>query len=175
MKNIKLILLLPSLLMPVGFAHAATSFGVSPSIGIATIQNIDGYKDSGFLRLDGNYYPIKQLGLSVFGTQYQDFESSRNASNVDIELNGFGVGVTGRWPVHKHVQPYIRAEYFRWNAEASGLGRTLGKDNGGSAGLAIGMQFPIYRIFGIKAEASGYNNVSGADIRQLSVGVTLEF
>jgi len=83
--------------------------------------------------------------------------------------------VTGRWPVHPHIQPYVRLDYLLWNVEATGLGRTLAKDSGGSAGFAVGVQFPIKSIYGIKAEVSGYNNVSGADIRQLSLGATFEF
>ena len=47
---------------------------------------------------------------------------------------------------------------------ATGLGRTLTKDK--EVVQVCGRMHPIRRIFGIKAEVSGYNNVSGADIRQ---------
>ena len=94
---------------------------------------------------------------------------------VAIKLRGAGLSVTGRWPVSVHVQPYVRADYLFWQAEATGLGRTLAKDNGRSPGLALGAQFPIKGMFGVKAEVAGYNNVSGADIRQFSVGLTLDF
>lgn len=168
-------LLLSLLLLTATRVYAESSFIVSPSLGVASISNIDGYNSSAFLRVDGSFYPLPQLGFNVFVAGYPGFDSSGSGNNVSIKITGYGAGVTGRWPVHPHMQPYVRVDYMKWNAEAAGLGRTLAKDNGGSAGLAMGMQFPIKKIFGIKAEASGYNNVSGADIRQFSVGLTLEF
>lgn len=168
-------LLLSLLLLSATHVHAESSFVVSPSAGGASVANIDGYRQSPFVRVDGSFHPLPQFGINVFVAHYPGFDSGGGGNNVSIKINGYGAGVTGRWPVHPHAQPYVRADYMRWSAEASGLGRTLAKDNGGSAGLAVGMQFPIKRIFGIKVEASGYNNVSGADIRHLSLGLTLEF
>jgi hypothetical protein len=163
------------LLLSATHVYAESSFLVSPSVGGASISNINGYKTSPFLRVDGSFYPIPQFGVSVFAAGYPGFDSSGGGNAVSIRINGVGAGVTGKWPVHPHAQPYVRLDYMLWNAEATGLGRTLAKDKGGSAGLAVGMQFPIISIFGIKAEVSGYNNVSGADIRQFSVGATFEF
>jgi len=157
-------------------AHARDmSFTVSPSTGMATISNMDGYDDAPFLRIYGGFHPLPQLGLYAFGVDYADFDSNRGSNNVTIKVNGFGVGVMGRWPAHRHVGPYIRADYFRWYAELEALGRTLAKDNGGSPGLAVGIQFPIWRMIGVNAEFAGYNDVSGADLRQASVGVKFEF
>lgn len=163
------------LLLSAAQARAESSFIISPSVGGASISNIDGYDISPFVRIDGSFHPVPQFGLNVFVAHYPGFDSSGGGNDVSIKINGYGAGLTGRWPVHPHAQPYVRVDYMRWRAEATGLGRTLAKDQGGSAGLAVGMQFPIKKIFGIKAEASGYNNVSGADIRQFSVGLTLEF
>lgn len=168
-------LLLSLLLLSATNASAEKSFVVSPSVGSTSISNIDGYKNSPFLRVDGSFYPLAQFGINVFVTSYPGFDNRGNGNDITIKLTGYGAGVTGRWPVHPHVQPYVRVDYMKWDAKATGLGRTLAKDKGGSAGLAVGMQFPIKKIFGIKAEVSGYNNVSGADIRQLSLGLTLEF
>jgi hypothetical protein len=117
---------------------------------------------------------MPEVGVGVFVTSYPGFKSSAG-NEVTIKVKGYGVGVTGRWPVHPYAQPYVRLDYMRWDAEAEGLGRTLAKDSGGSAGLALGAQFPIAGFFGLKAEVSGYNNVSGADIRQFSVGAMFEF
>jgi hypothetical protein len=111
----------------------------------------------------------------LFGVQYEGFESSGSGNAVKIKLSGFGPGVTGRWPVHPNVQPYVRLDYMFWNAESIALGRTLAKEDGGSAGLALGVHFPIKRIFGAKVEVSRYNNVSGADIQQVLVGAVFEF
>lgn len=168
-------LLLSLLLLPATHVHAGSSFVISPSVGGASISNIDGYKISPFVRVDGSFHPLPQFGINVFVAHYPGFDSSGGGNDVSIKINGFGAGVTGRWPVHPHAQPYVRLDYMRWDAEATGIGRTLAKDKGGSAGFAAGMQFPIRRIFGIKAEVSGYNNVSGADIRQFSLGLLLEF
>ncbi len=163
------------LLLSATHVHAASSFVISPSVGSASISNISGYKSSTFLRLDGSFHPIPQLGVGVSLVGYPRFDSNGGGNNVSIKVTGYGAGVTGRWPVHPHVQPYVRVDHILWNAEVTGLGRTLAKDKGGSPGLAVGMQFPIKSIFGIKAEVSGYNNVSGADIRQFSLGATFEF
>lgn len=168
-------LLLSLLLLSAPHAHADKSFIVSPSVGGASISNIDGYNNSPYLRIDGSFHPLPEFGVNVFVAGYGGFDTSGGGNDVTIRLNGYGAGMTGRWPVHPHVQPYVRLDYMLWNAEATGLGRTLAKDKGGSAGLAVGMQFPIRSIFGIKTELSGYNNVSGADIRQFSLGLTLEF
>lgn len=167
-------LLLSLLLLSATHAYAERSFVVSPSVGDASISNISGYNKSSFLRVDGSFYPLPQFGVNLFAVSYPGFKSS-GGTNVAIKLNGVGAGVTGRWPVHPHVQPYVRLDYMQWNAESTALGRTLAKDKGGSAGLAVGVQFPIRSIFGIKAEASGYNKVSGANIRQFSLGATFEF
>ncbi|HLZ33924.1 MAG TPA: outer membrane beta-barrel protein [Nitrospira sp.] len=168
-------LLLSLLLLSANHAYAERTYVVSPSVGSASISNINGYRNSPFLRVDGTFYPIPEFGVGLFVADYSGFNSNVGGSEVGIKVTGGGAGVTGRWPVHPHAQPYFRVDYMRWNAEATGFGRTLAKDRGGSAGLALGVQFPIRRMFGVKAEAAGYNNVSGADIRQLSVGLTLEF
>lgn len=168
-------LFLAMLLLSATHVHAESSFIVSPSLGGASISNIDGYNNSPFLRVDGSFYPLPQLGVNVFVAHYPSFDSSGGASKVNIRVNGYGAGVTGRWPVHPHMQPFVRLDYMRWDAKATGIGRTLAKDKGGSAGFAVGMQFPIKRVFGIKAEVAGYNNVSGADIRQFSLGLVFEF
>jgi len=150
------------------------SFVISPSVGRASISNIDGYEKSRFVRIDGSLYPQPQFGIGVFAARYPAFDASGSGNNVSIKLDGYGAGMTGRWSFNQNVQAYVRVEYMRWKVEASGLNRTLAKDEGGSAGLAVGMQFPVKGSFGIKAEAAGYNNVSGADIRQLSLGLTFE-
>lgn len=168
-------LFLSLLLLSTAHVRAESTFIISPSVGGASISNIGGYDKSPFVRIDGSFHPLPQFGINVFVAHYPGFDASGGGNDVSIKINGYGAGVTGRWPVHPHAQPYVRVDYMRWDAEATGLGRTLAKDKGGSAGLAVGMQFPIRRIFGIKAELSGYNNVSGADIRQLSLGLTLEF
>lgn len=168
-------LLLSLLLSSATHAYAESSFVISPSVGSASITNIDGYKNSPFVRVDGSFHPLPQFGVNVFVAGYPGFDSSGNGNAVSIKINGYGVGVTGRWPAHPHMQPYVRLDYMQWNAEATGLGRTLAKEGGGSAGLAVGIQFPIKKFFGIKAEVSGYNNVTGADIRQFSLGPTFEF
>lgn len=163
------------LLLPATQLHAKLSFAVSPSLGIATITNIDGYNDAHFLRIDGSFYPLPQVAVNLFATKYADFENSGAGSDVAIELQGGGVGVIGRWPVHEHFMPYLRAEYLLWSAKATGLDRTLAEDDGSSAGLAIGAHFPIKNIYGIKTEFAGYNDVSGANLRQFSVGLMFEF
>lgn len=168
-------LLLSLLLLPAAHVHAENSFVVSPSVGAASISNIDGYKTAAYLRVDGSFYLLPQLGVNVFVANYPGFDSSGSGNEVTIKMNGYGAGVLGKWPVHPHVQPYVRVDYMLWNAEATGLGRTLAKDRGGSAGFAVGMQFPIISLFGVRAEVAGYNNISGADIRQISVGATFEF
>ena len=174
MKSLFRRLLFSMLLLSATQAYAEKSFMVSPSLGRASISNINGYGDANFLRVDGSFYPIPEFGLNVFAAQYSDFKSSSGTA-VAIKMNGYGAGVIGKWPVHENVQPYVRADYMSWNAEASAFGRSLSKDNGGSPGLALGVQFPIKRMFGVKAEVAGYNNISGANIRQFSVGLTLKF
>lgn len=168
-------LLLSLLLLTATHAYADSSFVVSPSVGSASVSNINGYKNSSYLRVDGSFHPLPEFGINLFVAGYSGFNSSGSGNSVAIKLNGYGAGVTGKWPVHPHAQPYVRIDHMRWNAEATGLGRTLAKDKGGSTGLAVGMQFPIKSIYGIKAEMSGYNNVSGADIRQFSLGLTIVF
>jgi hypothetical protein len=168
-------LLLSLLLLSATHVYAESSFVVSPLVGSASISNITSYNNSPYLRVDGSFHPIPQFGINLFVAGYSGFRSSGGGNDVTIKLNGAGAGVTGRWPVHPHVQPYVRLDYMLWNAESTGLGRTLAKDKGGSAGLAVGAQFPIKSIYGVKAEVSGYNNVSGADIRQFSLGLALEF
>lgn len=155
-------------------SYAQLGFEVAPSVGAATITNIDGYNDTTFIRVDGSFYPLPQLAANLFVIGYNDFETS-SGNAVAISLRGGGAGVIGKWPVNAHFMPYARAEYFHWNAEATALNRTVGKDKGNSFGLALGAEFPIKKIFGAKAEVSGYNDVSGANIRQISVGMTLSF
>lgn len=174
MRHFTCSILLPLLLLT-SQANAESSFFVSPSIGNASIQNIKGYGEATFLRVDGRYHPIPEVGVGIFAALYDGFRSNSEGNPVDISLNGYGVGVTGKWPVHPHVQPYVRLDYMIWNAESTGLYRTLGKDKGGSPGIALGIQVPIKKIFGVRAEVSNYNNVSGANIRQFLVGLTLEF
>jgi hypothetical protein len=168
-------LLLSLLLLSATHVYARGVFVVSPSVGEASIGNLNGYDNSLFVRVDGSYQPIPQFGVNLFAASYSGFKSNGGGTGVTIKLNGYGAGVTGRWPVQPYMQPYVRVDYMLWNAESTGLGRTLAKDHGGSAGLAVGMQFPIKSIYGVKVEIFRYNNVSGANIRQLSLGLTLDF
>jgi hypothetical protein len=165
---------LASLLLLATPARAEISFAVAPSVGGATISNFSNYRDSAFARVDGTFFLLPEFGFNVFGTGYSGFET-RNGNEITIKVSGVGAGVIGRWPVHPHVQPYARLEYFSWRAEASGLNTTLGTESGGSPGLAIGLHFPIKKFFGLKAEVAGYNKVSDANIRQISIGGMFEF
>ena len=164
-------------------AVTAASFMVSNSAGTASISNLDSYDDVMYLRLDVGFFPIPQIGFNIFINNYDDFQYneadslfSNTATNaVDLVLKGRGVGVTGRWPVNAHFQPYLRAEYFDWDLEARSLDRTVGKDSGGNLGIAVGAHFPIRKFFGFKAEAIQYNDISGADIDHLALGLVFEF
>lgn len=169
-------LLLPLLLLSATHAYAERHFVVSPSVGSSSVSNIKGYKDAAFVRVDGSYFPVPVFGVNVFGAGYEDFKSSSSGQAISIKMSGYGVGVIGKWPLHERVHPYIRADYMRWKAEVSALGKNpLASDSGGSAGLALGAQFPIWNRIGVKAEFSGYNKISDANLRQFSVGVTVEF
>lgn len=137
-------------------AHAERTFAVTPSVGIGS-SNLEGARKGPFVRVDGSFYPTPQFGIGLFAAGY-------------FGLNGYGAGLTGIWPAHPDVQPYVRVDYMLWNA--TGLNRN---GSGGSAGLAVGAQFPINGIFGFKAEVSGYNHVSGEDIRQFSLGLMFQF
>jgi hypothetical protein len=168
-------LLFSLLLLSATQAYARGTFVISPSVGSASISNISGYKESSVARLDAGYFPLPELGVGLFGIGYSDFKSNGSGNAVAIKLSGYGPSVTGRWPVHPNVQPYVRLDYLFWKAESTGLGRTLANDKGGSAGLAAGVHFPIKRFLGAKVEVSRYNNVSGADIQQFSIGAVFEF
>ncbi|HEY0666195.1 MAG TPA: outer membrane beta-barrel protein [Gallionella sp.] len=167
-------LLFTLVLLSAAQAHAEMTYQVAPSVGNASISKPDGYNDSSYIRIDGSFHPVPQFAANLFVASYTGFKSA-SGNDVTIKVNGYGAGVTGRWPVHPHVHPYVRLDYMLWRAEAVSLDRTLAEDSGGSAGLALGMQFPIRGIYGVKAEFSGYNDVSGADIRQFSLGATFEF
>lgn len=159
----------------------AASFMVSNSLGSASISNIDGYEDATYFRLDGSFFLFPQLGFNIFAVDYNDFDYNNSdfgvtpTNRVSLALKGNGLGVTGRWPMHPHFQPYARAEYFNWDLEARSLNRTIGKDSGGSMGVAVGAQFPIRRFFGLKAEMLRYEDISGADINHMAIGLTFEF
>jgi hypothetical protein len=163
------------LLLSATHAYARGTFAISPSAGSASISNVSGYKESSFARVDAGYFPLPELGVGLFGITYSDFKSSGSGNAVAIKLSGYGPSVTGRWPVHPNVQPFVRLDYLVWRAESTGLGRSLANDKGGSAGFAAGVHFPIKGLFGAKVEMSRYNNVSGANIQQFSVGAVFEF
>ncbi len=171
------------LLFAVSPVVTAASFMVSNSAGSASISNLDGYDNAMYLRLDVGYFPIPQIGFNIFINDYDDFQYneayslfSNTATNaVDLVLKGRGVGVTGRWPINTHFQPYLRAEYYDWDLEARSLNRTVGKDSGGNLGIVVGAQFPVRKFFGFKAEAIRYNDISGADIDHLALGLVFEF
>ena len=94
---------------------------------------------------------------------------------MTLSLGGYGAGVIGRWPLHENVQPFARADYLFWEMKANSMGKVVGKDNGASLGLALGVEFPIKGFFGLKVEALRYNDISGADIDHVSFGATFEF
>ncbi|MBU1425003.1 MAG: porin family protein [Gammaproteobacteria bacterium] len=163
------------LLLSATQAYAGGTFVVSGMAGGASPGDGSGYNNSTLVRLDGGYFLLPEFGFNLSVANYNGFKTSGSGTEIDIKITGGALGVVGKWPVHPHVQPYVRLDYMRWNAEATGLNRTLGKDQGGSAGLAVGVQVPIKKIFGAKAEVSGYNNVSGVNIRQIAIGWVLEF
>lgn len=173
------------LLLSCGQAFAAPTFILSPSVGEASISDIDDYSSAAYLRIDATLFIKPQLGLNFFLTDSSDFrlndadyryyDSSNLEHPVSLYLKGRGIGVTGKWPLHPHVQPYVRADYFDWKLEARALNRTVGRDHGGSIGLAIGVQLPLYSRFGIKAEALRYFDISGTDIDQLALGWTFAY
>lgn len=169
-------LLFVLLLTTGGTAVAEQSFMISPSFGKASVNDIDDYGNATHIRLDGTYYIIPEFGLNLFATNYAAFETSSGyGSDASIDLDGYGIGFVGRWPAHAHIQPYLRAEFFAWDAELTAFGHTIGKDSDYSAGIALGLQLPIASVFGLKLEGERYYDVSGADIDQLTFGVTFEF
>ena len=149
-------LFFPLLLLSATSAHAERTFAVAPSVGVAS-SNVEGSNKGVFGRVDATYYPTPQFGIGLFSTGYYGF-------------TGYGAGLTGIWPVHPHVEPYVRVDYMVWNNV--GLNRS---GSGVSAGLALGVQFPIKGIFGVKAEVAGYNNVNGEDVTQFSLGLMFQF
>lgn len=155
--------------------YDAHTVALAGSIGKASINNIDGYQSANNLRIDAIFYPLDWLETNAFYTRYADFKPHTGSNGVAIQVSGFGAGVTGRWQMHPQMQPFVRIEYLRWDAEASALNRVLARDRGGSAGLALGAQFPMSNTYALKAEASGFNDVSGAHIRQFSLGMMFEF
>ncbi|MES0328486.1 MAG: hypothetical protein ABUK13_09890 [Gammaproteobacteria bacterium] len=158
---------------------AETSFIVSPSFGAASVNNINGYQDTTYARVDGSVYLSPQLGLNLFYADYDDFEGNSGGTPVSLSLSGYGFGVIGKWPLYRQMQPFIRGEFFAWDSEAYSLGGTVGIDSGFSAGLALGVQFPIefsIKYFtGLKIEVLRYNDISGADIDQFSFGALFKF
>lgn len=160
-------------------ATAETSFIVSPGIGKASINNINGYKDTAYIRVDGSFFPLPQLGFNLFYTDYADFESNSGGTPVSLSLRGYGIGALGTWPLNHQVQPFARGEYFTWDSEAYSLGVTAGKDRGSSIGLALGVQFPlklnIKKFTGLKVEVLRYKDISSADIDQFSFAAIFEF
>lgn len=164
------------LLATSGTTVAEQSFMISPSFGKASVSDVDNYENSTHLRFDGTYYIIPEFGLNLFVTDYAAFETSLDyGSEASIDLDGYGIGFVGRWPAHSHIQPYLRAEYFAWDAELTAFGHTIGKDSDYSTGIALGLQLPIASVFGLKLEGERYYDVSGADIDQLTFGLTFEF
>lgn len=163
------------LLLSATQAYARGTFVVSGMAGSASPGTGSGFSNSNLVRLDGGYFLLPEFGFNLSVANYNSFTSLGSGTRIDIKITGGALGVVGKWPVHPHVQPYVRLDYMRWNAKATGLNRTLGTDQGGSAGLAVGVQVPIKKIFGAKAEVSGYNNVSGVNIRQIAIGWVLEF
>src|ERR1022692_2754347 len=91
-------LLLSLWLLAATQAYAEQSYAISPSVGNASISNINGYNSSPYLRLDGSLFPIPQLGINLFAASYSGFNSS-GGTNVAIKLNGYGAGGTGRGPI----------------------------------------------------------------------------
>ena len=163
------------LLSSVSNSHAESSFVFTPSIGTATVSNISGYSSAFSSRFDGLFFIIPQLGFNVFYNNYEDFKTTGSGTPVSLSLIRYGLGIIARWPINKHVQPYVRAEYFSWDSKAKSLGNTIGTDKGYSNGLALGIHFPIKRFFGLKLELQRSNNVSGATIDQVSLGTAFEF
>lgn len=156
-------------------AHAESSFVVTPSIGTATVSNIDGYSSAFSTRFDALFFIIPQLGFNIFYNNYDDFKTTGSGTPVSLSLYRYGLGAIARWPINKHIEPFIRAEYFSWNSEAKSLGYTIGADKGNSSGVALGIHFPIKKFFGLKLELQRSNEVSGATIDQFSLGTAFEF
>lgn len=168
-------LLFSLLLFPISEVYADNTLMISPSVGTASVSNIDGYDNSQFFRVDGTLFPIPQVGINIFAVNYQDFENNSGANSVKLTLEGQGFGLIGRWPINEQLQPYLRLEYFSWDVELKAFSHTISKDSSNSTGLGLGVQFTLSSGFGLKLEAMRYNDVSGADINQLALGATFEF
>ena len=167
-------LLLTVVLVSASATAAESTFMVSPVLGVAseTAGNVD---DSRYMRIDGSFYPLPQLGINLFFIRYDDFEAKGGGVPVSISLGGGGAGVIGRWRPAEYVEPFVRAEYLLWNSEATSLNQTLGSDSGGSFGIATGAMFPITSLFGLKLELLRYAEISGSDFNHLSLGLMFEF
>lgn len=163
------------LLAASGTTMAEQSFMISPSFGKASVSNIDDYDDSTHIRIDGSYFIIPEFGINLFAANYSDFETSTDNGTAAISLETYGIGLIGRWQAHPHIQPYLRADFFHWDAELTAFGDTTGSERDYSSSVALGVLFPIASIFGLKLEGQRYDDISGADINQLSFGVTFEF
>ncbi len=169
------------LLLLFGSQAVADDLGVlSIASGKASVSNIDGYDKSSYYRWDGVFFFTPRWGVNVFITGYEDFvpstsPSATTTSPVTLNLDTKGLGLTHRWPLYPHFQPFIRAEFLDWQLEANAFARRVGKDRGKSLGVALGFDLPSRNALGLRAEAIRYSDISGADIDQLSVGLTIRF
>ena len=154
---------------------AEKSFMISADLGTASINNISGYENTAYARVDSSFYFLPQYAINLFYADYKNFETNSGATPVSLSLNGYGIGITGVCPLYSQVQPYARIEYFTWDNNVYSLGNKVGSDSDFNTGLALGVIIPIKSIFGLKAEVMRYNDISGADIDQLSFGAFFKF
>lgn len=146
--------------------EADQSVMLSPSIGFTSSNDIEGKYNSSFMRADYAFFPETEYGFGLFFANHSDFLFL--SSTI---ISGYGIGVTRRWSLLKHFQPYLRADLFSWEI----YDNHSKIDSGYSPGFTIGLQLPIWDFFSYKLEASQFFDINGTDIEQFGVGTTFEF
>jgi len=171
--------LLATILVSAGSAHADNGFSVGASIGYANIENNDpafdfdandtGYKFfanysfANYLGFEGGFVDFGEPGDDVLGLPGK------------IDAQGYTLYAVGRLPLAESVELFGKAGVISWDADSIVDGSLVGADNGDDLALGFGASWNANGTLGLRAEYEWFDIPDADNVWMASLGLVLRF
>ncbi|MBL4622396.1 MAG: outer membrane beta-barrel protein [Immundisolibacteraceae bacterium] len=138
-------------------------------------------RDRGW-KVVGGYQIDENFGVEVF---YADLGKADAVGTIgatpataDVDLDGFGVSLTGTLPLTEQLSLLGRVGMYRWDANGSaslGAVSVSANDDGTDLTYGVGIQYSFTDHLGLRVEWERFEEVADDDVQLISASVVWAF
>jgi len=155
--------------------YAGVSAGQAKSSGwqLTSTQSIVDDKDTAY-KVYGGYEFNKYISAELYYTDLGTHKGREDTTIADIDSKSYGMTAIVSYPVHKHIEPFVKAGLQHWKGKASVEGTTFLTDSGNDPIYGVGVNFPITESLAIRTEYEVIE-FDKVDYNFLSAGLIYKF